>query len=128
MLYDLLVEKPKKKEGGCHAKFAIPHFLRILKCSHIAALQNNLLCLPSCIHTFPGTKRHYKVCFYIFKYVDPENFSGFVMLLCIKKCDLPGTMRERVNKKMISLGSNACLRSKTCPPRYPGTHPPPGGV
>ena len=33
-------------------------------------------------------------------------------------------LRERFNKKMISLGSNACLRSKT----YPPTHPPPGGV
>ena len=33
-------------------------------------------------------------------------------------------LRERFNKKMISLGSNACVRSKT----YPPTHPPPGGV
>ena len=33
-------------------------------------------------------------------------------------------IRERVNKKMISLHSNACVRSKT----YPPTHPPPGGV
>ena len=31
-------------------------------------------------------------------------------------------VRERVNKKMISLGSNACIRSKT----YPPTHPPGG--
>ena len=33
-------------------------------------------------------------------------------------------LRERFNKKMISLHSNACVRSKT----YPPTHPPPGGV
>ena len=37
-------------------------------------------------------------------------------------------LRERFNKKMISLGSNACLRSKTYPPTDPPTDPPPGGV
>ena len=46
------------------------------------------------------------------------------MRMGARKGEMRMDVRERFNKKMISLHSNACVRSKT----YPPTHPPPGGV